>query len=364
MLLLSFCLLVSQAQQAQAWISPPNARGGCCLTCRVSRLAAAAGSGSDRWCNHELRNVVTTEWLQEHMFDAELAIVDIRGAVKKGQEPGSDFVSTVYEGLHEDYLELHIPNAVFADWTKDIAGRDANGVPAQLSDREAFAEAMEARGIGRGRRVVAYDNGNMLFATRLWWALRRYGFPEADISVLDGGWAKWVAEDRPVTDEVACPLKLLGEWGIEPEAEQPWLRLTAEQLQARLLERPQLHLIDARAAEQYTGEVRRAQRGGHIPGALNTPYKAFLQGGQGPYKTLKPLAGLREVLQSAGVDTSQPAAAYCNGGVASTVAMFALYQLGNARVTNYDGSWNEWGNREDLPAETTSLEQHQATNAK
>ncbi|CAN0247106.1 unnamed protein product, partial [Discosporangium mesarthrocarpum] len=134
-------------------------------------------------------------------------IVDIRGKVLKQRDAGSDYFSTAYEGLIGDYIDAHVPGAVFVDWTKDIAEVGEGGVPAQLVGREAFVQAMQERGIGggEGEHVVVYDNGNMLFATRFWWAMRRYGHDR--VSVLNGGWAKWDAEGWDVSADSPCPLK-------------------------------------------------------------------------------------------------------------------------------------------------------------
>ncbi|CAM9922641.1 unnamed protein product [Ascophyllum nodosum] len=329
------------------------------------------------WCGHELFNTVTTEWVQDHLHDPEVALVDIRGRVNKHQDKGSDFSSTVYEGMKRDYLDAHIPGAVFVDWTKDIAGVDENGVPAQLADRDTFVFAMEERGVGGDKRVVVYDNGDMLFATRFWWAMRRFGHDR--VSVMDGGWAKWMAENRDITPDSPCPLKVHVEWTVPAERERRGISVSAPDVRAALGEKGSVQLLDARAAEQFTGEVRRARRGGHIPGAVNTPYREFLaeeSAPEGSYRVFKGLADIEKVFHSANVDTSAsapPVIAYCNGGVASTLVLFLLYQLhqrehstteknntssnasdgdgDRAPWANYDGSWNEWGNDEEAPVE-------------
>eukprot|EP00903_Cladosiphon_okamuranus_P010561 g9987.t1 len=355
---------------------------------------AGGDAKGESWCGHELLNTVTTDWVEDHLGDPEVALVDIRGRVVKHGEEGSDFFSTAYEGLRAEYLDAHIPGAVFVDWTEDIAFTDEDGIPAQLADRETFVAAMEERGIAGGKRVVVYDNGEMLFATRFWWAMRRFGHDR--VSVMDGGWAKWQAERRDITPDCPCPLKVYTDWGIPPERERPGLAACSADVRAALEKQnekeghdPAVQLLDARAAAQFTGEVRRASRGGHIPGAVNTPYRAFLAERASPdgetFRVFKDLDGIKEVFESAAVDTSPSAApviAYCNGGVASTVALFLLFQLrhlggnnGGSREAgsdnsrsggrgggsggffergawaNYDGSWNEWGNDDSAPVE-------------
>ncbi|CAM9718375.1 unnamed protein product [Chrysoparadoxa australica] len=292
-----------------------------------------------------LISCVTTEWLAEHLGDVKL--LDVRGVVLKEQQ--GDLIKTEYAGLQGDYVDSHIPGAVFVDWTKDIAFTDMNGVRAQLCGREDFVTAMEERGVSGDSKVVVYDNGLMLFATRLWWAMRRFG--HTNVAVLDGGWAKWEAEGRPVSADVPCPLKLYTEWGIGEELEQPQLQCNLEDVMRALEDQDSSYqLLDARASEQHNGSTRRATRAGCIPTSLSAPYRSFLQDGE-EYSTLISPGTMQSVLESAGVDVTSPVMAYCNGGVASTLALFALHQLGNNMFTNYDGSWNEWGNRSDTPVE-------------
>jgi thiosulfate/3-mercaptopyruvate sulfurtransferase len=125
------------------------------------------------------------------------------------------------------------------------------------------------------------------------------------------------------------------------------LRRTAEQILGSLQD-SRVQLIDARDEAQFTGIKRRGPRGGHIPGAINLPREVFFA----PDGGFAPVAELRQIVEAAGVDLSRPIVAYCNGGVAATVALFSLYRLGVETAANYDGSWNEWGARNDLPAAT------------
>ncbi|CAN5659210.1 sulfurtransferase [soil metagenome] len=285
--------------------------------------------------------LLQTDWLLENLQNPDLRVVDIRGYVRK-TDLGNGRQKAEYLPAREEYDEAHIPGAVFVDWTRDIVDPD-DPVPAQVAPPDRFAVLMGSLGIGDDTHVVVYDHTGGQFATRLWWALTYYGHDK--VSVLDGGWRKWTSEDLPVTDEVR---------DLEPATftpkPQPSLRIDADAVLAAG-EDGDAVIIDARDRGQYTGEVRRGDgRAGHVPGAEHLHADSLFDIESG---TFLPDEALEQKLREAGVpeDREGPVVAYCNGGVAATVPLFALHRLGYRNISNYDGSWNEWGIRRDLPVE-------------
>jgi thiosulfate/3-mercaptopyruvate sulfurtransferase len=287
--------------------------------------------------------LVETTRLAAHLQDPALRIVDMRGYVRTVEQNGVQ--EAHYVGAREEYEQGHIPGALYIDWTSDIVDTSAP-VEAQIAPAEQFAQLMGNLGIGDQHLVVAYDaHPASQFATRLWWALKYYGHER--VVVLNGGLSKWKRENLPLVDTIPVYAHATFTPVVHPE-----LRATAEDV-LQLLGQQGVALIDARESGQYTGAlVRKSGRPGHIPGTLNIPREEVIDSSTGTFRSNEELA---QVFTASHVLPEQHVVAYCNGGVAATTILFSLAMPGYPSLTNYDGSWNEWGERQDLPVELQPL---------
>lgn len=276
--------------------------------------------------------LVSTQWLHDHLTDVNLRVVDIRGHVLPASEPPPH-----YFNHHGDYLQSHIPGAVFIDWVHEITD-PADPRHAQIAPPERYAAVMSRAGIHPDTFVVAYDDADGMFAARLWWSLNYYGHHQ--VAVLDGGWKKWTAEGRPATAEL--PLIQPSQFVARPDAS--WRR-TGDQILQTLGDAT---LLDLRSTEEYNGEFSRARRAGHIPGAINVR-RASLNTPEG---TMLPAEELRQRFESLGIGESTPVITYCNAGVSASYGLLALRVAGLTNVSMYDGSWKDWGNDDSKPIET------------
>ena len=271
--------------------------------------------------------ITTPEWLSEQLGRPDLRILDVRWRP-------DDTGPTVFAAGH-------IPGAVHIDWRKDLIEAAEDGAPGlRLAGPDQVAEALGRVGIGDGTSLVIYDDTLGLYAARVWWSLRVYGYESARI--LDGGIRAWTAARRPLSHASYPPAAAT----FTPRA-NPRLRLTTADVRA-LLGLPDVLILDARAAAEYRGLEGNARRLGHIPGALNVPVGAMHTLGN---QTLRDATDLKEMILKANVPRGRRIIAYDGSGVAAARLAFVLALLGYDDVAVYDGGWSEWGDRLDLPVD-------------
>jgi thiosulfate/3-mercaptopyruvate sulfurtransferase len=240
-----------------------------------------------------------------------------------------------------EFAAAHIPGAVFFDI--DAIADHATALPHMLPSAAELAQAVGALGIGDGDRVIVYDVRGVVSAARVWWTFRAFGHD--DVAVLDGGLRKWTAEGRPI--EAGVPLPAPRRFTPRP---RPALVRDLAQMRANLAA-PREQVLDARSAGRYAGteaEPRAGLRGGHIPGSRSLPYDRLYR----PDGTLLPPDELERAFKAAGVDLGAPVVTTCGSGVTASVLALALDRVGHRAVAVYDGSWTEWGGRDDTPIAT------------
>ena len=269
--------------------------------------------------------LVTTAWVAEHLSDPNLRVVEV------------DVDTTAYESGH-------IPGAIDWSWQADLN----DPVTRDIISKEGFERLMHVSGISNDDTIVLYGDNNNWFAAFAYWVCKIYG--HKDVRLMNGGRKKWLAENRPLTKErpVVTPSTY--------RAQDPDLSIRAFREDIlRRLKSPGLALVDVRSPQEFTGEIlappglpETAQRGGHIPGAVNIPWSQAVRE-DGTFKSAEELA---QLYQSRGVTPDKEVIAYCRIGERSSHTWFVLRELlGYPNVKNYDGSWTEWGSMVGTPIE-------------
>lgn len=279
------------------------------------------------------RYLVDTHWLASHLDSPDILVLD-----------GSWHLPADNRDARAEYAARHIPGAQFFDI--DGLSDETSGLPHMLLPPAKFASRMKKIGLGDGLQVVVYDTSavGLFSAARVWWTLRAMG--HEDVAVLDGGFKKWSAEARPVTDEPPAP-RSARHFTPRPNAA---LVRDLEDMKALLQTRDE-QIADARGPGRFEGrepEPRPGLRSGHIPGARNVAFASLLK----PDGTMKNVDDLAAAFKAAGVDLRRPVVTSCGSGVTAAILSLALAQLGQPNAGLYDGSWAEWGQASlDTPVE-------------
>lgn len=281
-------------------------------------------------------HLVTTDWLERNLERDDLRIVDATVVL--------DIDTWAANSGRRTYDEGHIPGAVFIDLIEELSDTSADeGLPKgvrayKLPSEQQFAEAMRRHGIGNDTDVVVYDTTAGMWAARLWWMLRVFGHER--VAVLDGGWAAWKEEGRPVSTETPSPEPASFEARLQPR-----LLATKDEVAELSRDGKGACLIHALSPEMFRGDEKAAlPRPGRIPNSVNVPFFSVYDE-QGRFR---PAEELRELFADALADDPQRVVTYCGGGIAASSDALALALIGvDAAV--YDGSLVEWAHDERLP---------------
>ena len=276
------------------------------------------------------KTLVSTEWLEAHLEDPDLRILD-----------ATYFLPGVDRDPKAEYAAGHIPGARYFDINEIADARSA--LPHMAAPVEKFVSRMRAMGVGDGHQVVVYDAMGLFSAARVWWNFRLMG--KTDIAVLNGGLPKWKAEGRPLEDMPP----ILRDRHITVQRQAHLVKDVTQVAAASKL--GDWQIVDARSPGRFRGEEpepRPGMRSGHIPRSKNVHYASLLNADG----TMKGNDELRAIFEAAGVDVGKRTITTCGSGVTAAIVMLALHRLGNADVSLYDGSWSEWGQFEQLQVET------------
>jgi thiosulfate/3-mercaptopyruvate sulfurtransferase len=286
--------------------------------------------------------LVTPRWLEAHVDDADLVLVDLRWD-EQGQGRAR-------------YEEGHIRGAQFLDWASDLVDRE-HEVAFMLASPERFAAALEGCGISDDTVVVAYADATHSGPFRLWWGCRVYGH-DAQVRVLDGGLQVWLADGLPLSAEVSPVTS--GSWTPRP---RPELLAGADDVLAARVD-AEVVVLDSRPPNQFRGDSvwfetgavpagadgvaltpRGPVRAGRVPWAASVPWESLYDDAF----RLRSAEELAELFAEAGATRETAAIAYCGVGISATALLYALDRAGIERTSLYDAGWDEWGRDPKLP---------------
>jgi thiosulfate/3-mercaptopyruvate sulfurtransferase len=283
------------------------------------------------------QHLVETDWMAQHLDDPGVRVLECNVFLHPAPDmPGGFRV----ESGRAKWVEGHIPGAGFVDLQDELSDRTSK-LRFMMPPAAQFAEAMGRAGVGDGVRVILYDRAVNMWAARIWWMLRAYGFDNA--AVLNGGFKKWTVEGRPLaTDDGARPGR--------PFTPRPRPGLMADKAGVlAALGESNACVLNALSEEQHRGTGGTTYgRAGRIAGSVNVVARDLVDPKTHAYL---PADVLRTKFQAVGALDAKRVVTYCGGGIAASSDAFVLTLLGRDDVAVYDASLSEWANDPSLPME-------------
>lgn len=272
--------------------------------------------------------LVTAQWLQQHLHDPNLVLLDSSIEFQIPTESEKDWVNK-------------IPNAQRFDYDKVFCDPDSP-LPHMMPSEERFNTLARELGINQDSFIVVYDNSGTFASPRAWWMFKAMGHHK--VYILNGGLTEWKALGYNVTQNYREPTaKGNFDGKLNPKA------FVDASYVLKQIDNPHSQTIDARELARFFGEVpepRPGVRSGHIPGSACLPFTELIAGHK-----LKEETELRPLLTHMLPDTTQEYLFSCGSGVTACIVLLAAYVCGYKNLSVYDGSWTEWGQRQDLPIE-------------
>ena len=280
--------------------------------------------------------LVSTEWLAQNCQEPDIRILDCTLLMKPNEDGSYGFVSGF-----DQWSEGHIPNSIYVNVSDELSD-PSHEFTLMMPSPEAFAETMKNKGIGDNTAVICYDHGNHAWAARVWWMLRVCGFDNA--AVLDGGWKKWLAENREVSSrQTHYAVAETFTVNHRPELMADKQSVKAACDDARTL------LLHSLPLPMFKGEVSTYKRAGRIPGSKNLYCESLINPDANTYLDKAVIAQHFAPLACMEKDR---VITYCGGGIAASSNALALTLLGHENVAVYDGSLTEWTADPEMPMET------------
>lgn len=280
--------------------------------------------------------LVSTQWLDEHSHETDLRIVDCSLVMQPNDDGSYGFVSGI-----KLWKEGHIPNSIYLDVGEELSDT-THEFTLMMPDPIVLAETLKAKGIGDNTTVICYDRSNHAWAARVWWMLRVCGFHNA--AVLDGGWKKWMAENRKISvEETPYPPAISFTLNHKPE------HMVSKQDVRAACDDQQTLLLHSLPLPLFTGEVSPYKRAGRIPGSKNLYCETLIDPETNCYLSKDLLV---EKFAASGSLNKERVITYCGGGIAASSNALALSIVGQNNVAVYDGSLTEWTADPEMPMET------------